>query len=128
MFFMTKGTWGLLPQVESELQVPNYLFPRHPQCLQYQAGVAPNSLTFFLAKRMHPLPHLPHDPNDPDYQEVDLISEQVQNYIVAGATRLLQQRVPNLQNPDDIKRAVDMAMSEEWEVPIEGRIEHFRGT
>ena len=78
-----------------------------------------------------PVPQPPHfyTMEDPDYREVVRINDScalVEQDIVEGTRVLLEKGGITLEDPKDVKRAVNMAMTSFWEGDIDGRLQRFR--
>lgn len=87
------------------------------------------------ASTSNPVRPLPYDlvddfdPQDPDYIEVVRVNDAClieQRRIAKKAHRLLKRRGISLEDPRDVDLAVDFALTNEWDVDCEEKLERFR--
>jgi bifunctional N-acetylglucosamine-1-phosphate-uridyltransferase/glucosamine-1-phosphate-acetyltransferase GlmU-like protein len=57
---------------------------------------------------------------------INTACDQVQERIVLKTRTLLARKGIALEDPQDVSRAINIAMTEAWEIDIDNRLSHFR--
>jgi hypothetical protein len=100
-----------------------HFFPQHPEAPSPEGGGAEAGLRASLDAGGQA------EEDARLYQAVAGINnacDQVQDRIVLKTQNLLARKGIALEDPRDVRRAVDVAMTEAWEIDVDSRLSHFR--